>query len=108
MKLVNLTPHIIHIFNNPDGTGEPVTIAPSGQVARVCTTDSPVDLPVDFPCFRTSLDEIVDLPPEEEGVLLITSLIVRTSSDRADIASPGKLIRGTDGQPVGCYGLALN
>jgi hypothetical protein len=109
VRIVNLTPHELSIFNNPEGTGTPVRIPPSGTVARVRVADSPVDLPVDVPCFRTRLEGLEDLPPPEDGTLYVTSLVVRGAvPERKDVASPGKLIRNDSGQPVGCHGLALN
>lgn len=52
---------------------------------------------------RARLEE---LPAEEAGVALVVSALVRLAvPHRRDVFSPGELVRGTDGQPVGCRGL---
>ena len=106
MKLVNLTPHTINII----GEGGSVTLPPSGQVAR-CATKSVVvgSAGEGVALFRTTYGEVVDLPEPEEGVLLITSALVRSAVPaRGEVASPGDLVRDANGQPIGCKGLVVN
>jgi len=58
---------------------------------------------------RTEYGEIYDLPPQEEGVLLIVSSMVRTVlPERTDLASPGDLIRNERGNIIGCKNLIIN
>lgn len=102
-KIVNLTPHNLTIHN---GEGESTTIAPSGIVARVAATKSQTGCIDGIPMFKTSFGEIQDLPETQEGVIYITSLLVAQAAKRADVFSPGELLRDEAGQPIGCLGLA--
>lgn len=106
MKLLNLTPHAIRLIG-PDGTAR--DIAPSGQVARVSQTLVHVGDADGVPLYRATFGPVVGLPEPEPGVLYVVSALVRTACpDRADLASPGDLVRGPDGQPVGCRGLIVS
>jgi len=110
MDVVNLTPHAIVIVG-PEGST--MTIPPSGVVARVATATSPAGeirgegFPV--PLTRVSFGEVQGLPDEEVDTTLIVSALVRAAvPHRGDVASPGDLVRGEDGQPIGCRGLIIN
>ena len=103
MKLINLTPHTITIHN---GEGETTQIAPSGIVARVAAEKKETGCIDGIPVFKTAFGEIQDLPEAKEGVIYITSLLVAQAAKRADVFSPGELLRDEAGQPIGCLGLA--
>jgi len=107
MSFVNLTPHAITILPRE---GENVTIAPSGAVARVTTARAVVEtLPGGIEVFATSFGEVTGLPDPREGDIFIVSGIVAghpSLRGRTDVLSPGELVRGPDGQPVGCRGLS--
>jgi hypothetical protein len=106
MKLLNLTPHAIRLIG-PDGSAR--EIPPSGNVARVAQTLAPAGDADGVPLFRAQFGPVVGLPEPEPGVLYIVSALVRTACpDRTDLASPGDLVRGPDGQPVGCRGLIVS
>ena len=106
MKLVNLTPHLISIVT-PSGT---VTVPPSGTVARVTKTSSPVTLPgVDVPLVTLAWGGLEGLPEPDGESLFVTSALVREAvPGRQDVASPGDLVRDAAGQPIGCQGLVVN
>ena len=105
----NLTPHELLIFGSPDWTDTPVRVSPSGEVARIHVTETLTGQQEGVPLFQSTHGEVEGLPPQEEGVLLVVSLVVRlTVADRTDVASPGRLLRNAGGQPMGCYGLVLN
>ncbi|BAM32872.1 hypothetical protein HW260_02090 [Helicobacter cinaedi] len=103
MKLINLTLHNLTIHN---GEGESTTIAPSGIVARVAAEKENTGCIDGIPVFKTSFGEIQDLPEAQEGVIYVASLLVVQAAKRADVFSPGELLRDEAGQPVGCLGLA--
>lgn len=132
-RIVNLTPHAITVLDEDDMTVL-CTLPPSGVVARVATEriqigslhihgpccpvssphhgdDSDCDLDpemgcADIPIYRTVYGEVTGLPDPEPWTYYLVSLVVRQACpDRADLLSPGELVRGSDGQPVGCRGL---
>ena len=105
--ITNLTPHVINVCG-VDGTLL-ASIPPSGQVAR-CSVKSELSGEVNgLPVFTSRKGEVVGLPAPKAGTVFLVSLLVRESvTSRVDVFSPGELIRGTDGQPVGCKGLVSN
>lgn len=106
MKLINLTPHSLTVLR---ADGSAVTLPPSGTVARCTVTGARVGEIGGIVLTRTSVGIVTDMPAPAEGVMYVVSLVVRTAlPGRTDIASPGELVRGPDGQPVGCRGLAVN
>ena len=104
MPFVNLTPHAINIVG--DAT---VTIPPSGRIARVTSTSSPVGEVEGVPLHRTSFGAVEGLDDPQEGVVQIVSAMVRAAlPGRTDLASPGDLVRDGAGQVIGCRGLIIN
>lgn len=103
MNILNLTPHNLTIHN---GEGESTTIAPSGIVARVAAEKENTGCIDGIPVFKTAFGEIQDLPEAQEGVIYVASLLVAQAAKRADVFSPGELLRNEQGQPIGCLGLA--
>lgn len=102
-KLINLTPHAITIGNR--------TIPPSGTVARVAVTRSPVGDVDGIPAFLPMFGPVQNLPDYDPSVVWIVSALVRTHpavADRDDVASPGALVRDADGNVIGCDGLDFN
>lgn len=106
MKMfVNLTPHAIVIVVG-DTT---LTIPPSGRVARVTSTSSPVGEVEGVPLHRVEFGQVEGLDNPQEGIVQIVSAMVRAAlPGRADLASPGDLVRDSAGQVIGCRGLIVN
>jgi len=109
-KIVNLTPHAITIVGP---SGPTMTIPPSGVVARVATTPSPAGevaaVEGVVALHRVAFGEVQGLPGEEAETIFVVSALVRAAvPHRGDVASPGDLVRGEDGQPIGCRGLIIN
>jgi len=102
MKFINLTPHRLNI-QREDGSF--LEIPPSGEVARVSSTISCVDIIDGIPLHETSYGEVEGLPPTKLGIVLIVSGMVESIVQRIDVYSPGELIRDDNGRPVGCRGL---
>lgn len=106
MPLINLTPHEIVIL---DTSGrEVVRLPPSGTVARCQATATLVETLDGVAYYATAYGAVTGLLEPADGVRYVVSLLVRNACpDRRDLASPGELVRGPDGQPVGCRGLAI-
>jgi hypothetical protein len=103
----NLTPHAITVCGQ-DGAILRV-IPPDGQVARVSVRSTPAGDVDGLPACTDQTGEVTGLPEPVPGVWLLVSLAVRSAlPGRSDLVSPGDLIRGPDGQPVGCKGLKRN
>ena len=100
-KISNLTPHDINVVC---GNGEVITYPKSGAVARCSSTTTKTGDINGIPCFSTQFGEVVGLPEQIEGTYLIVSLLVKSACNRADLLSPGELVRDSAGQPVGCKG----
>ena len=108
MRLVNLTPHALHIATN----GETVVLPPSGNIARV-ETERETSMFVEFegieiPVSTTKLGTPVGLPEAEPDTLLIVSGMVAghpEMKNRFDVVSPGPPLRDEEGRVIGCDGL---
>ena len=104
MKIVNCTPHPIHLI---DATGKrSMTFPPSGQVARV--TSTAIELPEiapGIPAVRHEWSAVAGLPDPEEGVLYAVSTMVADRTDRTDIvvpdSGPGSVVRDANGEILG-------
>jgi hypothetical protein len=106
-KFVNITPHEVTVRR---AEGEPITILPSGTVARVATSPKVVAVVDGINITSTTFGEVHDLPDPQEGVVYIASLLVAQAAARAgrmDVLAPGPLIRDEEGRPIGCEGLSL-
>lgn len=118
MKKINLTPHEINIHN---GIEEEIEVVPaSGKEARLETTVDQTGDEDNHPWFQTvfgepflaSFDkdgneiERFPFPDEQSCVVYIVSGLFRSGFDRADFWQPGRLLRDSEGRPVGCVGLS--
>lgn len=116
--LLNLTPHRITVLDR-DGKTVLAEIEPSGKIARVAVTRretglihirgtiGEVDIPGNsIPVYRSEYGSVEGLPAPQRGIIYVVSTLVRQAcGGRLDVMSPGELVRGSDGQPVGCKGL---
>lgn len=106
MKVVNLTPHTINVWND---TEKVMDLLPSGQIARVQTVPELVDTIDHIPTYIDSVGEVEGLPEPVIDTIYVVSAMVRLSvPERTDVYSPGELKRNEAGQPVGCLGLKRN
>lgn len=106
MQIVNLTPHTLNILN-ADGSVR-VDVAPSGLVARVATSRVQMGEVRGIPLFETRFGEVTGLPEAHPDIILVVSGLVAghpSVRERADVFSPGELVRDERGQPIGCRGL---
>lgn len=109
MRLLNLTPHSVTIVTDA-GT---VEIPPSGEVARVAAEYADAgDLSFDgqtVPVKTQRLGNPSGLPePEADTMYLVSAMVRQAAPWRADLLSPGELIRDEKGQPTGCRFLVAN
>ena len=104
MKLINCTAHVLSILVDDMGIGTR-NIRPCGIVPRVEVHEVAVGDIDGIPIFETKYGQVTDLPEPEPETRYIVSTMVRLASDRNDLLSPGQLVLGADGQPVGCKGL---
>jgi hypothetical protein len=101
-RFENLTPHSV----TDALSGQ--TFQPSGTVARVAATFTPSGETGGVQLFRRTFGAVENLPDKRDGVLLIVSALVAAAApDRDDLVSPGELVRGPDGQPIGCKGFVV-
>jgi hypothetical protein len=106
MKLINLTPHPITI--EPAGYIAE-TIPPTAPPARVKTVTTQLGVVRGVPIVAETLGAVEGLPDPTDGVCYIVSGMVRAAvPDRADVLSPGALIRDDAGRVVGCASLIGN
>lgn len=108
MIIVNLTPHMVNIV----GGSAPLSIPSSGlaRVAEERTTGTSVVVgDISIPVSFSKLGAVTGLPDAVTGTIYVVSAMVRDAVPyRTDVYSPGPLVRGPDGQPVGCQGLTGN
>lgn len=100
-KFVNLTPHAIQIVG--------LAAIPSSGVARCEVTSTLFGGHGGAVLIRAAYGAVVGLPDPVDGVMYIVSALVRAAVPaRDDVASPGDLVRDSDGNITGCKNLVVN
>ena len=105
MKLKNYTPHNVVIVNESTKI-----VIPSDGIARVTETKTitpSIDVDgVTVETFVSAFGEVENLPPQEEGAMVIVSALVASAAKgRDDLLVPGELVRDDGGNIVGCKSL---
>lgn len=109
MKLVNLTPHELKL-HAPGG--HVLTVAPSGDVARVAQTDTLTGAVVvdgvALPVNKKEFGDVVGLPaPQPDTAFVVSGLVLAAlNGSRLDVFAPGALVRDDAGNVVGANGLS--
>jgi len=91
VKLVNLTPHEVVVY---DAAGNVVLrVPPAGRVARVATREELVGSVNGVPVFKTTYTEVEGLPEPEPSTVYIVSLLVLQALQahgikRGDVVAP--------------------
>lgn len=95
------------MLNVKDADGNIRNFAPSGAVARVVIT-SAVDGAIDgINVFKTTYGAVDGLPDPVDGVVYAVSrLVLNACVDRADLVSPGDLLRDDKGVVIGANGFS--
>lgn len=105
--IINLTPHEIVVMSDDNKIVE--TFKPSGTVARCATKTKQVGSVDNIALYVSSSGNVEGLPEPQPNTMYIVSLVVRQAAPaRADLASPGELVRDANGKPIGCRGLTVN
>ena len=111
--LINLTPHLVRIHCQ-DGKILELPAPPEGTpIPRVDMDPVPVGVTSqdgkDIMIYEAGEPRITHLPEPVLGRRLLVSAVLRLACpDRRDLYSPGELIRGPDGHPMGCKGIFCN
>ena len=106
IKFINLTPHAVTIFAEDKKTSL-LTVESSGMV-RVKTEEPEVERIGDIPVAKTTYLDVEGLPAPQEGIKYIVSILVLQALDgrRTDVVapntSPAAVVRGENGQILGC------
>jgi hypothetical protein len=102
MAIINCTPHVINVITP---NGETITIPPSGIIPRIAISSSIEEVIDGVEISSTSYGKIENLP-SPNGDIFVVSALVAGKAMRRDVVSPGPLVRGENGQPIGCRGLS--
>ena len=105
MLLKNFTPHNVVVIVN-----ESKIVIPSDGIARVTEEKNPApSIDVDgvaVETFVSAFGEVENLPPQEDGMMIIVSALVASAAKgRDDLLVPGELVRDDGGNIVGCKSL---
>jgi len=108
MVFVNLTPHTVNVV---DDLGNIIlSVAPSGNVARVATQQTVVGNVGGIDIVRTVFSDVDGLPaPQPDTVYVVSTLVLQALKDagvsRNDVVapdtSPQSAVRNADGQIAG-------
>lgn len=103
-KFVNLTPHILNIYDEDKMLI--TSLSPEPTPARVAVSRKMISREMGIPVYTTTYGQIENLPEPEQGTIFVVSFMVSNAvPGRLDVLSPGELLRDEGGQPVGCIGL---
>lgn len=107
VKLVNCTPHELNIYNGTTW----IKLAPSGIVPRIeereiASGHMHLNGEESIPIVHNKDGGVVDIPAPKENTIYVCSKLVADRVQRADVMSPGQIIRDEDGRPIGCRGLS--
>lgn len=107
-KIVNLTPHTIHLINNENEVV--ASFEPSGIIARAAQTKTKVDDinlgDINVDVFASTFGEVENLPPMEDGTIYIVStLTAQACKDRPDVYVTDNPVRDDQGRIIGCRSL---
>lgn len=104
IMLKNLTPHEVKIITDEGA----IVVKPSGIIARCEEHEELAGELAGIPVTKIVMGEVVDLPTEEEGVVLIVShIVLQACPERKDLVKPGKQVRNAAGDIIGCLSLCV-
>lgn len=108
MNVVNLTPHELCVHTTVSAHLRQIrTFPPSGAVARVSVTRVPAGRVAGVHVTRVVYGDVTGLPEPVEGTIYVVSgMVAAAVPERADVYSPGELLRREDGTVYGCDGLS--
>ena len=109
MKIINLTPHALNIYDSAKELVE--TVEPSGMVARAETARHLVEKVGHIELYETVFTGARELGEPEPGSVFVVSSIYLQALRARGLSSngvyvPGEAIRDDAGRVVGCIGLS--
>lgn len=109
MTLINLTPHPITIIR--EGL-EPLTVAPSGTIARAAQSSRELRITDSIRIIETVYGKVEGLPaPELDTYYLVSgfvmSALAATNEYRNDVLKPEDFVRDENGNITGCRALSV-
>lgn len=108
-KIINKTPHQIRVRKEGWNGWWDVVFEPNEPPIRLKEKYDKVGEIEHIPVFvkKFLIAEDTPLPPQQEGVVYIVSLVVaQTFPNRRDFVIPNDLIRDTEGRITGCKSFA--
>jgi hypothetical protein len=106
MKLINLTPHALTVF---DADNNPITFPKCDNPARVTVSSEVVYALGSIEVSTAIYGDVYNLPESKPDTYYIVSMLVRQAlPERTDLLSPGELVRDEGGNAIGCRGLTCN
>ena len=110
MKLINLTPHEVTIYDESGNVR--LRIPPSGQVARVKPVQVKVGEVNGIPVFKTEFFEVEGLPdPQPNTIYIVSLLVLQACPHRKDLVapdtSPSGAVRDSEGRIIGTRGFQV-
>lgn len=108
MKLVNLTPHTVNVYNEEAELQFSLKKDENLDVPRCSQKEVIVGEINGAPIYKMEFGNVEDLPPVVDGTVYVVSrMVVTACPERRDFVSPGPLLRNDAGQPIGCIGLSI-
>ena len=109
MNLINLTPHPITIIR--EGAA-PLTIEPSGTVARAAQSSRELRITDNIHIVETVYGEVEGLPAPVPGTYylvsgFVMSALAATHEYRSDVLKPEDFVRDEKGNITGCRALSV-
>jgi len=84
-NIVNLTPHTINIKTS----GDTLSIAPSGEIARVTSVEEVVGKVAGIPVLKRTFGDIEGLPAsQKDTIYLVSSMVLSAVKNRDDVFAP--------------------
>jgi len=104
MKIVNLTPHPLNIWN--EKTQKFTSFETEGCV-RLNHNNRLIGEFNGIPLYETTVSARSELPEKKDDVIYIVSSVVLSAfSEREDFWQPGRLLRDEKKKVIGCVGLS--
>lgn len=105
VEIINLTPHDV-TFILPEG--EEVVIKPSGELARVATSEKTIGSINGIPVTKTVFKEVENLPEPKDGTVFVVSMAVASRvPEREDVFIPSNSVRDDRGRIIGARTLGV-
>lgn len=107
MAILNLTPHVINVFDMEGNHVKDIPVAKGMPTPRVSQSQKYLGELDGIPITRQFFGQVENLPDPKPGVFLIVStMVAKAAPERKDLLVPGPSIRNDKGQTCGCLTLS--